>query len=563
MKNLKLSKKLLVAFGSIIVLLVVVVAFASSAFMTVKGIVDDFYTETFADVRAADKLEISMNEIAKNMLHASSTTDTAETDERLKLADEALAEMETIITDLKAHYTGDMADVTAIENNLAEMHATLDHFKTAAAAHDTAASFKVYKEELQPELASISTAINNIQTYEQANADETKREVDSRTTITGFIIICIGAFAVVIGSVLAAIITRMILKGIKEVEKAAVQMAEGDFDVSITYKSRDEIGSLAESMRMMSDRMKKVVEDIDYILDTVAQGNLDVHTQHENLYAGTFANILASLRSFIGNLNETIYQIEVASDQVASGSDQVASAAQALSQGATEQASSIQELSATINVINEMITANAKESANASSKTNEAGVEMASASEKMQELIAAMNEISETSDQIREINKTIEDIAFQTNILALNAAIEAARAGEAGKGFAVVADEVRNLAGKSAEAAQNTTVLIENTVSAIDKGSSLVGEVADKMGSVAAAAGEVAQINVHIAESSQEAADAIGQVTVGVDQISDVVQNNSATAEETAAAAEELSGQSAMLKELVEFFTLKEEAENE
>ncbi len=559
MKNFKVSKKLLVAFGAVNVLFIIVVVFATTAFMTVKGMVDDFYTETFADVQISDDLDINMNEIAKNMLHASAAADGAETEERLKLADEGLSDMDALVAELKTHYTGDMADVTAIENGINSMRATLEHFKSTAISNDTDAAFDVYKGELLPELADISTAIENIQVYELTNADSTKTDVDHRTTYTAIIIAALGLIAVAVGTILAVVITNMILKGIKDVEKAAVKMADGDFDVNITYKSKDEIGSLADSMRAMSDRMKVVVEDIDYILDEIAGGDLDVHTQQAEMYTGTFENILNSLRSFISNLNDTIYQIGVASDQVASGSDQVASAAQALSQGATEQASSIQELSATINVINEMISANAKESANASGKTNEAGAEMAVASEKMEELIAAMKEISETSDQIREINKTIEDIAFQTNILALNAAIEAARAGAAGKGFAVVADEVRNLAGKSAEAAQNTTVLIENTVSAIDKGSNLVGEVADKMNSVAAAAGEVAQINVHIAESSQEAADAISQVTVGVDQISSVVQNNSATAEETAAAAEELSGQSAMLKELVEYFNLKKD----
>ena len=177
----------------------------------------------------------------------------------------------------------------------------------------------------------------------------------------------------------------------------------------------------------------------------------------------------------------------------------------------------------------------------------------------MSELVAAMAEISASSDETKKIIRTIEDIAFQTNILALNAAVEAARAGDAGKGFAVVADEVRNLAGKSAEAANNTTALIEGTVSAIDRGNVLVSEVAEKMGQVAAASEKVAVINGKIADASREAASAIVQVTTGVEQISTVVQNNSATAEETAAASEELSAQSVTCRDLVSQFILRED----
>lgn len=558
MKNLKMSKKLLVAFGTVIILMIVIVAFSVTAFMTVGGLLTNFYEEPYADVQIADDMVLEINLTAKNMLHASSSTDDAVTSERLKMAEENVAVLAADIEELKKHYTGDMADVNIIADNVAEVQATLEHFKGVASQHNVAEAYKVYESELLPELQAIQTAAYNILDFEHSVADKVYAEANNRSNTTSIIIAVIGVVAIIIGNILAIYITKLIIKGIKDVENAAVQMSNGNYDVDITYTSKDEIGSLADSMRTMAERTSAVVGDIDNQLERIANGDLNTETENEKLYVGTFRNILVSLRSFVGKLNDTMSQINVAADQVSSGSEQVACGATALSQGATEQASSIQELSATINVIAEMVSENANDAVNASNKTNEAGAEMASASEKMEELVKAMQEISAFSDETKKIIKTIEDIAFQTNILALNASIEAARAGTAGKGFAVVADEVGNLAAKSAEAAQNTTVLIESTVSAIDKGSVLVDEVAEKMTGVAEAAGQVAQINSKISDASKEAAESIKQVTVGADQISAVVQTNSATAEQSAAASEELSGQANMLKELIAYFELKE-----
>ncbi len=558
MKNFKMSKKLLVAFGCIIVLMIVIVAFASTAFVTVGGLLTNFYEEPYADVQIADDMVLEINLTAKNMLHASSSTSDAVTSERLKMAEENVAVLEADVEELKKHYTGDMADVDVIANNISKVRATLEHFKDVASQHDVETAYSVYESELLPELQAIQTAAQNILAYEKGVADKVYAEANNRANMTTIIIIAIGVVAIAIGNVLAIYITKLIVSGIKNVEKAAVQMAEGNFDVDITYVSKDEIGSLAESMRTMAGRTNAVITDIDEQLELIANGDLSADTEQESLYVGAFENILVSLRSFVNKLNDTMSQINVAADQVSSGSEQVADGATALSQGATEQASSIEELSATITVIADMVTSNADNAMMASNKTNEAGAEMATASVKMEELVKAMQEISAFSDETKKIIKTIEDIAFQTNILALNASIEAARAGEAGKGFAVVADEVGNLAAKSGEAAQNTTVLIESTVAAIDNGNILVGEVAAKMNQVAEMAGHVAQINSKISEESKDAAESIKQATVGADQISAVVQNNSATAEQSAAASEELSGQANMLKELIAYFNLKQ-----
>lgn len=243
-----------------------------------------------------------------------------------------------------------------------------------------------------------------------------------------------------------------------------------------------------------------------------------------------------------------------------SGSTQVSSGAQALSQGTTEQASSIEELASTIQLISDQVRQNADSALQAQQTIREVGGKLTKSNQEMQGLTEAMGEISSSSSQIGKIIKTIEDIAFQTNILALNAAVEAARAGAAGKGFAVVADEVRNLAGKSSEASKSTASLIEATISAVKGGASLADETAASLLEVVEGTQVIiAQIN-QIADSSAEQAASIAQVTLGVEQISAVVQTNSATAEESAATSEELSGQAQILKELVGGFKLKQEA---
>ena len=366
----------------------------------------------------------------------------------------------------------------------------------------------------------------------------------------------ISVAALLIAAFIVIRVANSIVRPVKEVEEAAQRMAMGDYDISIGYQSEDEIGNLAQSMRTMSATTKMLIEDATRGLEKLSEGYFDLHRDLE--YPGVFAPIEASILNIAVSLSDTLSVIQRSSDQVSAGADQVSSGSQTLAQGAAEQASSIEELAASIAAISDKINQNAKNSQQADELSSRVGEELRYSTQKMESMVTAIEDISVRSAEINKIIKVIEDIAFQTNILALNAAVEAARAGAAGKGFAVVADEVRNLAGKSAEAAKNTTALIEDTVRAVSQGTSIAKDTAEAIAQVVENAEKVVEAVGEITSASTEQAGAISQITAGLDQISNVVQSNSATAEESAAASEELSGQAMMLQEEVAKFTLKE-----
>lgn len=370
------------------------------------------------------------------------------------------------------------------------------------------------------------------------------------------LIVLLGLSVVILVVIIFTIMitVRKVTSPIRELTSGIEEFANGNLEIDIATSTNDELGVLADSMRRAIRSLKDIIRDISQILTEVAGGNLKVKV--EGNYVGDFMPIKDALTNIIHSLNDTLSQINQSAEQVSSGSEQVSSGSQALSQGATEQASSVEELAATINEISAQVKENADHAKAASQKADQVGTEMVDSNQKMQEMIHAMDEISASSGEIGKIIKTIEDIAFQTNILALNAAVEAARAGSAGKGFAVVADEVRNLAGKSAAASKDTAALIEHSVQAVDNGSKIADETAQAMLAAVEGTKEVTSIIDKISTASQAQASSINQVQQGVDQISSVVQTNSATAEQSAAASEELAGQAMMLKELVSKFTL-------
>ena len=387
-------------------------------------------------------------------------------------------------------------------------------------------------------------------------AAEANNERNQNTAFFMTIFLAAIMIAGAIGSVVWGFwLSRILSKPINEMAIAARSLSEGNLDVDITYVSKDEIGSLANSLKAASSSLKQYVKDISYNLDLMARG--DMTGEITQNYLGDFAPIKESLFKISHDLSNTLSIINTSAEQVNSGAGQVSGGAQALAQGATEQASSLQELSASISEISESVGQNAKNVDVVSGYVKNAVSGVNKSDEKMQTMLSAMDKISTSSDEIKKVIKVIDDIAFQTNILALNAAVEAARAGEAGKGFAVVADEVRNLAGKSATAAKQTSVLIESSIDNVQQGSDIANQTAAELSEVASQVNLVGETIRKIDKASSEQARAITQITQGMDQVSAVVQTNSATAEQSAAASEELSAQADSLTKLIEKFKLK------
>lgn len=372
--------------------------------------------------------------------------------------------------------------------------------------------------------------------------------------------IAVIGIAMVISVIVAVVLATRISRPMKACADRMKLLVEGDLETPMPrITTKDETGMLAESTAFLVEGLRTVINDIGYLLNEIANQNLNIRTEHEDVYVGSFRNILLSMRNMKEALSGAMRQVNHSAGEVSDASNQLSASAQMLGQGTTEQASSVEELASRISVISEQVKDTAKGALDVRNQTHQTGEEVLLCNQKMQSLVEAMQKIQESSEEIEKILKTIDDIAFQTNILALNAAVEAARAGAAGKGFAVVAEEVRNLAGKSAAAAKNTSELIGNSTEAVHIGTGIAQNTADVLlGVVNSIQGVVDAID-HIATVAGEQSEAVEQVSVGINQISVVVQTNSATAEESAAASEELSAEATCLKELVDQFTLASE----
>jgi len=396
---------------------------------------------------------------------------------------------------------------------------------------------------------SIDAYINELIDYNLNYATEQIQSNGKLASSAIAIIIAGIAIGMFLAISIGLLIARLISKPVKEMVVVADTLAQGDINTDVKVNTKDEIGELASSFRGMIENIREQAG----VAEKIAAGDLTVDVKvrsEKDLLNQKFYEI-------VEKNNEIMSNIMNASEQVAAGSKQVSDSSMALSQGAAEQASSVEELTASLEEVSSQTDINAKNAGDANELAETAKNEAVDGNRKMQEMVRAMEDINESSANISKVIKVIDDIAFQTNILALNAAVEAARAGQHGKGFAVVAEEVRNLAARSANAAQETTDMIEDSIKKSEGGSRIANDTAEALNKIVEDVAKAAELVGGIAVASNEQANAIGQINQGIMQVSQVVQSNSATSEESAAASEELSGQADLLKEMVSKFKLK------
>ncbi len=396
---------------------------------------------------------------------------------------------------------------------------------------------------------NIQAHFDNLFKLKVDDASNKSKSNDSAAQTATVMMIAFIAVGMVLAVGLGLFISRIISNPVKKLVEAADRLAIGDVEVNVQAESKDEIGTLMLSFSKMVENIRGQA----VIVERMASGDLtiDVKVRSDKDLLGK------KLSEMIETNNEVLGNINLASEQVALGARQVSSSSQMLSQGSTEQASSVEEITSSMTQVAAQTRQNAQNASLANELAISAKENAAKGNSQMQEMVKAMAEINESSSNISKIIKVIDEIAFQTNILALNAAVEAARAGQHGKGFAVVAEEVRNLAARSANAAKETTEMIEGSIKKVEVGTRIANDTAAALDEIVGGVSKAAALVGDIAAASNEQATGISQINTAIEQVAQVVQTNSATAEECAAASEELSGQADMLKESVSRFRLK------
>ena len=553
-KDMKLRTKFIFTLVIMTLLVTIVIGMAQMAFLKMSDMmVNDFVQIEYDNMKSQMSMRKDIQSINKRLLLAmydSANNPVKEQREdfegRFQDMRERLSRLEKTLDD-KTLLENLSTAMDALEKDSYTLLDMLDKGDTEAAIAYYQKGFNAVTSE---NFVSALSAVGKLSDeHSEAKIQEAKDLRAKESVTIGIVFVLI----IVIYAIAFLKLQKDITGRIGTVSKAIKRMRSGHLNIAFNkkYIGSDELGEMVDDFSALSGELKKIITDICAVLSEMSKGNFAVQSMDENMYVADYASILQSYREINQNLKNVFGSINQVAADVESGSEQIANGSVALSQGATEQASTLEELSASIYALSTRISAQAQKAGNIESYFGEVSEKISDENQQMGEMLLAMEEIEDKSNQVERIIKALDDIAFQTNILALNAAIEAARAGVYGKGFAVVADEVRNLAGKSADAAAETSVLIESTINAVKKGVNIVDHAAKTLGDVMDGSEKSKEMVSEIAGSMVTDAKSISEVSKGLEEVSKVVQQNSATSEESSASSQDLNENAASLKEMI------------
>ena len=558
-RNMKLKFRLLLSYAMVIAICLSASIAALFMLNRIGDNLSSFYRNNYTVTINVWLAKREMQAARGDILNAILESDVEESAEYIDKAKESLRNMRATFPVIRNSFKGDIAMVDRVDKRLQEAIVYRDKVFALVETGKTDEAYEVMKSSYIPVLNQMADLLQQIADVAAHNAQDMVKEGEYAQASAITVIMIIMTFSIVSAALLGIYISNSIRKPVKEIEDAAQQLANGQLDgVCVSYTSRDELGKMSDSIRDLISYQKTIIEDISDILGDMSEGNFKVQSNVNEYYMGHYDRILVSMWGLRDKLSDTLWRISQSARQVANGSEQVSSGAQSLAIGAEEQADSIEKLAIAVNEISEQVRVTKENAYKALNQTDRAGAQVSESNQQMQEMISAMNIISERSDEIYKIVKTIQDIAFETNLLALNASVEAARVGELGTGFAVIAREIRSLADKTAMASKNTTALIKESVAAVKNGEKVAHTAADSLLQVIECTKQVIFMVDRIASATENQHKSISNITAEVRQVSDVVQNNASISEELAAASEELSTQTQMLDHMIGQFQLYE-----
>lgn len=556
-RNMKLKFRLLLSYAMVIAICLSASIAALFMLNRIGDNLSSFYRNNYTVTINVWLAKREMQAARGDILNAILESDVEESAEYIDKAKESLRNMRATFPVIRNSFKGDIAMVDRVDKRLQEAIVYRDKVFALVETGKTDEAYEVMKSSYIPVLNQMADLLQQIADVAAHNAQDMVKEGEYAQASAITVIMIIMTFSIVSAALLGIYISNSIRKPVKEIEDAAQQLANGQLDgVCVSYTSRDELGKMSDSIRDLISYQKTIIEDISDILGDMSEGNFKVQSNVNEYYMGHYDRILVSMWGLRDKLSDTLWRISQSARQVANGSEQVSSGAQILAIGAEEQADSIEKLAIAVNEISEQVRVTKENADKARNQTDRAGAQVSESNQQMQEMISAMNIISERSDEIYKIVKTIQDIAFETNLLALNASVEAARVGELGTGFAVIAREIRSLADKTAMASKNTTALIKESVAAVKNGEKVAHTAADSLLQVIECTKQVIFMVDRIASATENQHKSISNITAEVRQVSDVVQNNASISEELAAASEELSTQTQMLDHMIGQFQL-------